>query len=308
VILLYGRTDDGPFRRTVEAAQAAGVEHLVIDQRHLTTHELALVLGAGGPAGWVVVGGQLVDLSSVRGVYARPLELPPSPDPVDELRCRTFNTAFLEWLDVAPCSVVSRPQAMESNSSKPFQAQLIARAGFAVPATVVTNDPDDILEFRRRHGRVIFKSTSGVRSIVREMDPASESRLDRLRSLPTMFQAYVAGVDVRVHVVGRRTFPTEVRSRATDYRYAANDGMSVDLEAIELPDDIEARCVSLARALDLPLCGIDLRRCPDGRWVCFEVNPMPAFSYYEDATGQEISAAVVDLLAAGAEVHSNAGR
>jgi len=53
----------------------------------------------------------------------------------------------------------------------------------------------------------------------------------------------------------------------------------------------------LAASLDLVVAGIDLRRTPDGEWYCFEVNPSPAFSYYESATHQPISAAIAALLA-----------
>ena len=56
--------------------------------------------------------------------------------------------------------------------------------------------------------------------------------------------------------------------------------------------DLARRCVSLAHALELPLAGIDLRITPTGRVVCFEVNPSPAFSYYESHTGQPIAAAI----------------
>jgi D-alanine-D-alanine ligase-like ATP-grasp enzyme len=54
--------------------------------------------------------------------------------------------------------------------------------------------------------------------------------------------------------------------------------------------------VALSRALALPLAGIDLRRAPDGRWFCFEVNPCPGFTYYEAHTGQPIAAAIAALL------------
>ena len=49
--------------------------------------------------------------------------------------------------------------------------------------------------------------------------------------------------------------------------------------------------------MNLPLAGIDLRRTPQGEWYCFEVNPSPAFTYYEQITGQPISQAVALLLA-----------
>jgi len=66
---------------------------------------------------------------------------------------------------------------------------------------------------------------------------------------------------------------------------------------------VRRRCLDLARRLELPFCGIDLRRRPDGVHVCFEVNPMPAFAYFEGETSQPIAAALVELLAtAGATV------
>jgi glutathione synthase/RimK-type ligase-like ATP-grasp enzyme len=192
---------------------------------------------------------------------------------------------------------------MRSNVSKPYQLQLVADAGMPVPPTLVTNQPDLVRAFHARHGRLVYKSISGIRSIVTELDEASLQRLDRIRLLPTQFQAYVDGVDVRVHMVGDQVFATEIASAATDYRYARRNGEVATLSPTELPAVVQRRCVDLARRLELPFCGIDLRRRPDGVHVCFEVNPMPAFAYFEGETGQPIAAALVQLLAtAGANV------
>ena len=56
--------------------------------------------------------------------------------------------------------------------------------------------------------------------------------------------------------------------------------------------------MAAARTLGLHFAGIDLRRAPDGRWFCFEVNPSPGFTYYEAHTGQPIADAVASYLAA----------
>ena len=45
-----------------------------------------------------------------------------------------------------------------------------ALAAHSYKTTLVTNDPEAVREFRSRHGRVVFKSISGIRSIVREVD------------------------------------------------------------------------------------------------------------------------------------------
>src|SRR5437899_2630061 len=94
------------------------------------------------------------------------------------------------------------------------------RHGFEVPDTLITNDPDLVNEFRARYGRIIYKSMSGVRSIVQVFGDDDLKRLQNIRWCPTQFQAFVEGTDVRVHVVGEQVFATGICSEATDYRYA----------------------------------------------------------------------------------------
>ena len=69
------------------------------------------------------------------------------------------------------------------------------------------------------------------------------------------------------------------------------DGMYAPGDAVYYP--LYTKCCEL----DLPLCGIDLKRAVDGTFFCFEVNPSPAYSYYQDQTGQPIADALVDYLA-----------
>ncbi|SEC81083.1 ATP-grasp domain-containing protein [Amycolatopsis tolypomycina] len=291
MILFYGRAEDTPLTRCIETTAELGVDHRFIDQAALRHHDLSVHYGPDGAGGTVVLGGEHLDLRDVTAVYARPLELPAGGSHAAE-----FNDAFVEWLDLTDALVVNRPSAMHSNTSKPFQARLIGAAGFTVPDTLVTDDPAEVTAFRARHGRVVFKSVSGIRSIVTELDDRTGARLELVRALPTQFQAYVPGVDVRVHVVGGAVFPTEIVSEALDYRYARRSGLSAELTAVELPDPVAKRCVALAELLDLSLCGIDLRRRPDGEYVCFEVNPMPAYSYFEDGGGQPIGRTLAELL------------
>jgi glutathione synthase/RimK-type ligase-like ATP-grasp enzyme len=186
---------------------------------------------------------------------------------------------------------------MGSNCSKPYQAQLIRKHGFRIPETLITNDPELVRDFCNRSGRIIFKSMSGVRSIVQTLDEEHFEHLDAIRWCPVQFQAFVEGTNVRVHVVGTRVFATAIDTNATDYRYAHRQGSEAQLRSTELPDEWEDRCVTLARALGLDFAGIDLKITPDGQVYCFEVNPSPAFSYYESHTGQPIARAVAQYLA-----------
>jgi glutathione synthase/RimK-type ligase-like ATP-grasp enzyme len=79
------------------------------------------------------------------------------------------------------------------------------------------------------------------------------------------------------------------------------------MEPANLPPHVVRGCLELARRMDLLLAGIDLRETPDGEYYCFEVNPSPGFLYYEQATGQPISAALADLLHADPARNSTPG-
>jgi D-alanine-D-alanine ligase-like ATP-grasp enzyme len=71
------------------------------------------------------------------------------------------------------------------------------------------------------------------------------------------------------------------------------------MEAAEFPGEVAERCLRMTHQLDLLLSGIDLRLTPQGEWYCFEVNTSPAFSWFEDQTGQPIARAVANLLLEG---------
>jgi glutathione synthase/RimK-type ligase-like ATP-grasp enzyme len=217
-------------------------------------------------------------------------------------RAVAFHALLHSWLDVAPGRIANRPFAMASNMSKTYQAAIIRQCGFDIPETLVTNDPDEALRFiascREQGDEVIYKSVSGARSIVQTFGEPDRERLHRIRWCPTQFQRRVRGQDIRVHVVGRTAIAVAVRSDATDYRYARRQtGADAELELADISESLARACRNLSDALELPFCGIDLRRTPQGEHVCFEVNPSPAYSYYESVSGAPIARTLVHWLA-----------
>jgi hypothetical protein len=308
VILVAGIPSEPPLAEVMDVLVDRGADVVVLSQRRFDDVRLDLSIGVHGEVGGVLmIDRRSWPLSEVSACYARLMDdgrLPEVRDLPPESVTRTARRQVLgtltTWMDVAPGHVVNRPGAMASNASKPYQAQVISRHGFSVPETLITNDPDEALEFYRTRDRVVYKSASGVRSIVQTMTDDDLTRLERLRTCPVQFQAYVPGVDVRVHTVGGEVFATEVTSAATDYRYAVHqvDEPAV-LTATELDSRVAARCLELADDLGLDFAGIDLKLTPDGEVFCFEVNPSPAYSYFEAHTGQPIAAALARHLMGG---------
>ncbi len=307
MVLLCGIPSESPLAMVCQALAHLNTPTVIFNQRRFAATSIRYEIKAGQVTGWLEFEGGGYPLEAFSGVYVRFMDDRLLPEVVQEppdspLRryCRSLHDALSQWCEISPARVVNRAAAMASNSSKPYQAQLIRQHGFEIPETLITNDPELVQEFRRQHGRIIYKSISGVRSIVQTFHDQDLERLNKIRWCPTQFQEFVEGDNIRVHVVGSEVFATRVTSEATDYRYSRQQvGESAHLEATELADDVTQRCVDLARDLGLAFAGIDLKMTPDHRAYCFEVNPCPGFSYYEANTGQPIADAVARYLTHG---------
>ncbi|MEE1752736.1 ATP-grasp domain-containing protein [Streptomyces sp. SP18CS02] len=304
VIVVCGIASEPPVALVTEALRHQGLPYTMLHQRRFMDSSLDIRVEGTTVLGRLRCDGRTVPCSSVTGIYTRLMDwrlLPGMRDAGPETlrRCQAWHETLDNWIEIAPGCVMNRSSATATNGSKPYQAQLIRQAGFRVPETLATDDPDLALAFRARHGRVIYKSISSVRSIVHLLDDEAVDRLPLIRSCPVQFQRYIPGVDVRVHVVAGEPFATRVDSDQVDYRYAGRYGGRVELTPWDLPENLARRCTDLATRLGLALAGIDLLLADDGEVYCFEVNPSPAFNFYEDHTGQPISQAIAHALGRG---------
>jgi glutathione synthase/RimK-type ligase-like ATP-grasp enzyme len=306
VILLCGIPSEGSQARLAAALDELGADYHIVNQRRVGSSSIRVEHDGADLSGVLEHDGWSVTFDAVTGIYLRFMddrmlpELAGEPEHSPARRAsRAFHDLVGQWAEVAEARVINRYGAMSSNFSKPYQCQLIVEHGFAVPETLVTNDPDLVRAFVAEHGRAIYKSISSERSIVQTVTEPDLARLDAIRWCPVQFQAFVEGTDVRVHTVGGQVFATAITSTATDYRYAQRQtGEAATMEACELEPQLAARCLALAAALGLDLAGIDLRLTPSGQAYCFEVNPSPVYSYYEAHTGQPIATAIARYLAA----------
>jgi glutathione synthase/RimK-type ligase-like ATP-grasp enzyme len=302
MILLWGAPGDSPLDSVRTELERRGANVFLLDQRLGARTSVRLeILHDGTVSGEIETPQRLLDLKVAKAAYIRPLETAKASgaaslsDP-DYLRAAAADMAIIAWANLTCASVVNRPEAMTANNSKPYQLSLISAFGFHVPETLITTDANGVRRFCKRHKNVVYKSVSGVRSIVSRLSALSSAALADVANCPTQFQEYVPGTDVRVHVIGESVIATEITSSADDYRYASRFGLDLTMTPAALPDAVADSCRLIARDMHLLFAGVDLRRTSDGRWYCFEVNPSPGFTFFEAITGQAIAASVADLL------------
>ncbi|MEH2071318.1 MAG: ATP-grasp domain-containing protein [Nostoc sp.] len=307
LILLWGITEESPLAAVHLELTRLNIPTVFLDQRDILDTELELSVNNVSELpvqGQIRTWYQKINLHEITAAYLRPYDSRRLPQIAQAgvnspawQHAIAVDDALMGWSEITPAFVINRPSAMAANGCKPYQLEQIRSLGFKVPETLVTTDPEAVRAFWQHHGNVIYKSISGIRSQVSRLAAEHLKRLENVSWCPTQFQQYIAGRDYRVHVVGAEIFASEVISQADDYRYAAQEGESTEIRACHLPQEVEQQCRGLAKAINLPLCGIDLRRTPEGEWYCFEVNPSPGFTYYQQFTGQGISSAIANLLA-----------
>lgn len=306
LILLWGISEESPLAAVYSELTHLGIPTVFLDQRDILDTEIELSVSdvlqlpvQGQISTWY----QKIDLTEVTAAYLRPYDSRRLPQIAEAganspawQHAIAVDDTLMSWSEITPAFVVNRPSAMAANGSKPYQLEQIRSLGFKVPQTLVTTDPEAVRAFWEFHGNIIYKSISGIRSKVSRLGVEHLERLDNVSWCPTQFQQYIPGKDYRVHMVGTEVFASKVISQADDYRYAAENDESTEIRACHLPEKVEQQCRRLAKAINLPLCGIDLRQTPEADWYCFEVNPSPGFTYYQQFTGQPISTAIANLL------------
>jgi len=288
-VLLWGRVAEPVIDATARACAHLGIDAVAADGEELASVDL------GGDL--IIRDGRRVHLPSVTGMLVRP------EGRVTSAAAIAGYQALSAWAELTSAVVLNRPSAAASNRSKPYQLGQIRAAGFAAPDTLVTTSPDDVYAFWAEHQMIVYKSVSGVRSIVATLGPQDKLRLDDVVTCPTQFQQYIDGIDHRVHVIGDTVLACRIYSTAVDYRYpAASGGTTTTMNAVILRDDVEQRCRDLVHTLGLGLAGIDLKLDRHGQWWCLEVNTAPGFIWFEAHTGLPITDAVANLLVNGAAI------
>lgn len=301
-VLVWGLAEDAPTERVLNSLARRNATVIWVNQQDACFQRIVLGRADRAVRGTLYLRDGGCELSEIRSAYVRPYDwrtleavVGLSVDDPRYRRCAAFEAAMHMWTEIGGALVMNRLSSMASNGSKPYQAAIIHQFGFSVPDTLITTSPGAVLEFWEKHGALIYKSISGRRSVVARLQSTDRRRLSRLVRCPTQFQQWIPGRDYRVHVVGDEVFACHIDSSADDYRYDRDS--AIEMSAI--PESVADRCYRLTRGLGLELGGVDLRLTPSGEWFCFEVNPSPGFTYYENATGLPLSDAIASTLLGG---------
>ncbi|WP_336514165.1 hypothetical protein [Pollutibacter soli] len=303
MILLYGIPGDGPLELIADTLEAKGMDFFLVNPRQFKLLDFIFFYDGKHFGGEISIGADSYPLDKITGIYNRGFDFELVPEAKDLFETDTFSmyqkmfNLFNQWIEVSEARVINRASAMASNASKPYQLSLI-KSFFKIPDSLVTNSIRSLNSFREKYREIIYKSSSSIRSVVKSIEHGDTGMdFHSIRNCATLFQERLVGTNYRVHVIDKKLFAIKAEAETVDYRYSSREGKETILEEIKLPASISKKCLALANALGLAFAGIDLFLTDNSEWYCFEVNPSPGFSYFENNTGVPIADAVVEYLA-----------
>jgi hypothetical protein len=179
--------------------------------------------------------------------------------------------------------------------SKALQLRIARGLGFAIPETLITNDPAEARRFVAREGEFIVKAISPmhwdeadrvVALPTTAIEPADLDDDVAVGSCPMVYQRCIdKAYEYRVIVFGARTLWVKIHSQAagrykTDWRQGMTDQLR--LEAVAPPPGLDSMILGFCRETGLLHASFDLAVTPAGETIFFEVNEQGQTLWIED--------------------------
>jgi hypothetical protein len=176
-------------------------------------------------------------------------------------------------------------------ASKPAVLLRAREVGLRIPDTLITNEravlagpPTDRVAKPTGGGDYCYDLS--------QLLPNIEFR-QGLASVPAIVQRRLVGPEVRIYLIGRRSFAFEMRSHSLDYR------VKQDVDVISLsdvPPELKA-LTTLMAGLGMDFGAADFKTDPaSGRLVFLELNTSPMFARFSQATDGALAGAMVEEL------------
>lgn len=288
-----------------------------IEAERLFGKKVCLRYGDGQKSGFLVFG-RRVNLDRVKSVWYRrpivsvaPADLPQEYSGFVVNEYQSFLWSLCTTLDAFWMNPPLSVRLLEHNKFR----QMIdaAEAGFRVPATIITNSPQELISFCRRHRNKVVMKTLHPTRLANEagehelvytnlisLEQIKSSR-EQIKLSPVLVQEYIEKeLEFRVTIVGDQIFACAIHSQdseMTKHDWRRYDIENVRHEPYNLSAEIKEKLLMLMAKWRLSYGAIDMILTPEGEYVFLEVNPTGQWGWIEALTGMPISRTIAEILA-----------
>jgi ribosomal protein S6--L-glutamate ligase len=216
-----------------------------------------------------------------------------------------YGSSIVRQFEMQNVPTTTSSIAMVRSRDKLRSMQLLAKAGVGIPKTVFARESADLEDVLEQVGGApviikVARGTHGNGVVLAETRKAAKAVMqafyvEGVSFIVQEFVAESAGVDIRAFVVNGKVVASMVRqSLDDDFRsnlHQGGEGIAVKLTVEERKTALKA-----AKAMGMPVCGVDMMRSERGPLV-LEVNASPGFGI-ETVTGSNVAASIIDYTEA----------
>ena len=182
--------------------------------------------------------------------------------------------------------------------------QRLSKAGVGMPKTVFTNYSRDVVEVINHVGGTpviikLLEGTQGLGVVLAESKNAAESVLEAFNGLQArvIVQEFIEeakGTDLRALIVDGQVIGAMKRV-GLEGEFRSNLHRGGHAEIVRLTEPELKLAIKAARALKLPVCGVDMLESNRGPLI-LEVNSTPGLEGIETATEKNIAKAIITFI------------
>jgi ribosomal protein S6--L-glutamate ligase len=214
-----------------------------------------------------------------------------------------YGSSIVRQFEMQNVFTTTSSIAIVRSRDKLRSLQLLAKAGVGIPKTVFareTADVDDVIE-QVGGAPVIIKVARGTHGngvVLAETRKAAKAVMQAfyVEGVNFLVQEFIeesAGTDIRAFVVGGKVVAS-MKRQSLDDDFRSNIHQGGEGKTVKLTDEERKTAQKAAKAMGLPICGVDMMRSDRGPLV-LEVNSSPGFAI-EKVTGRNVAEKIMDYI------------
>lgn len=220
-----------------------------------------------------------------------------------------YGTAIVRQFESQGSYTTASSLAINRSRDKLRAYQVLAKAGVAIPKTVFARETanfEDVIELAGGTPLIIkvARGTHGNGVVLAETPKAAKAVMQAfyVEGVNFLVQEFVkesAGTDIRALVVGSRVVASIMRqSLDDDFRSNTHQG-GVGV-AVKLTEEETKTAIRAAKAMGLPICGVDMMRSERGP-VVLEVNSSASIKTPELITKRDVATKLIEYIEVNAK-------
>src|SRR6266568_521920 len=215
-----------------------------------------------------------------------------------------YGCAVVRQFEMRDVYSTNKSIAIDRSRNKLRSYQLLAKADVGVPKTVFAHETADLEDVIDKAGGAplivkVARGTHGNGVVLAETNKAAKAVMQAffVENVSFLVQEFVkesAGTDIRALVVGNRVVGSVIR-QSLDDDFRSNTHQGGVGKPVKLTEEERRTAIKAARAMGLPVCGVDMMRSSRGPLV-LEVNSSASFKTPEKITGRNIAEKVIEYV------------